>query len=401
MRGSTACAPVDLSDSATDRLGPAVKHASLSRSDSSAPDRKGLEAPGRRSDGRTSSRGRLGAGQFIPTGSMADTVGFLVAWFVLVAIAAQLAATVLDNVLFNWWPAYDTNAYWLATRHLLDGSPLYARAEIWTAGAYKYPPVYAQLVFPIGFAPELIVGWIWRIGTVLCLRYLAGSWKLTVLAALQWPVFAELGFGNVTLQLGVVCLMCLRGGRVATAGIFLLPWFAGMKFGPALLIPYLWMTRRETRRPIVAACTLFAAACLASFSIAPGLWWDYAGTFGWEASSKMQAMFVYAIVPDHGGLDLAARFAIGAGAILIAIRRRLDWLAFVAATATMPIFSLTRLAVLVGLWPLWLRDVVDRWRKGDGELKRWMTAPLVYLDMLPRREPPPTEAPAAPGPPAP
>jgi hypothetical protein len=114
------------------------------------------------------------------------------------------------------------------------------------------------------------------------------------------------------------------------------------------------------------------------------LWWDYAGTFAWEASSQMNAMFVYAIVPDHGGLDLAIRCAIAAVAILIAIRWRLDWLAFIAATATMPIFSLTRLAVLVALWPLWLRGVVDRWRQTDGPWQRWLTAPLVHLDMLPR-----------------
>jgi hypothetical protein len=375
-----------------------VKHASPSLRDSLPQDPGGSEALGHSSAGRAAVRVRPGWGRFVPTGSMAETVGFLVAWFVLVAIAVQLAATVIDNVAFNWWPAYDTNAYWLATRHLLDGSPLYTRAEIWTAGAYKYPPVYAQLVFPIGFAPELVVDWMWRIGGVLCLRYLAGSWKLAVLAALQWPVFAELGFGNVTLQLGVVCLMCLSRGRVATAGIFLLPWVAGMKFGPALLIPYLWMTRPETRRAIIVGCAVFAAACLASFAVAPSLWWDYAGTFGWEAQSQMHAMFVYAIVPDHGGLDLAIRFAIGAAAILVAIRWRLSWLAFVAATATMPIFSLTRLAVLIGLWPLWLRNVVDNWRKSDGDLQRWISAPLVYLDMLPPRRPPSTGASAAPAP---
>ncbi|MGZ6267822.1 MAG: glycosyltransferase family 87 protein [Candidatus Limnocylindrales bacterium] len=354
------------------------------------------EAPRPNPASRTAGRSRLVWRRFVPTGSKAESVGFLVAWFVLVAVAVQLAATVIDNVRFNWWPGYDTNAYWLATRHLLDGRPLYTQAEIWTAGAYKYPPVYAQLVFPIGFAPELLVSWLWRIGGVLCLRYLAGSWKLAVLAALQWPVFAELGFGNVTLQLGVVCLMCFGGGRVATAGIVLLPWFAGMKFGPALLLPYLWWTRPETRRAIVVGCAVFASACLASFVIAPGLWWDYAGTFGWEASSQMHAMFVYAIVPDRGGLDLAVRVAIGAAAMLVAMRWRLDWLAFVAATATMPIFSLTRLAVLVGLWPLWLRDVVDRWRSKGGGLRRWISSPLVYLDMLPPRVLPSAGAPAPP-----
>jgi hypothetical protein len=344
--------------------------------------------PGRNPAARDRMHGRSPMSRFVPTQSKADTVGFLVAWFVLVAIAVQVAALVIDNMSYKWWPAYDTNAYWLSTRHLLDGSPLYTRAEIWTSGAYKYPPLYAQLVLPIGLIPEWIVDWAWRVVGVLCLRYLAGSWKLALLASLQWPVFAEIGFGNVTLQLGAVLLMCFCRGRVAIAGIYLLPWFAGMKFGPALLIPYMWMTRPETRRPIVTSCAIFAAACLVSFVVAPGLWFDYAGTFGWEASSQMQAMFVYAIVPDHGGLDLAIRLGLGAAAILVAIRWRLDWLAFVAATATMPIFSLTRLAVLVGLWPLWLRDLTDRWRRNGDGLRHWLTAPLVYLDMLPPREPP-------------
>ena len=355
----------------------------LSPNDSPAQAPGGSEARGRHSEILSTVRGRLPRGRFVPTRSKADTVGFLVAWFVLIAVAVQLAAVVIDNMSYHWWPAYDTNAYWLAARHLLDGDKLYAQAQIWTAGAYKYPPVYAQLVLPIGLVPEGIVDWIWRIVGVLCLRYLAGSWKLAVLAALQWPVFAEIGFGNVTLQLGAVALMCLCRGRVATAGIYLLPWFAGMKFGPALLIPYLWMTRPETRRPLAISCAVFAAACLVSFAITPGLWFDYLGTFGWEAQSQMQAMYVYAIVPNHGGLDLAIRLAIGAAAILVAIRWRLDWLAFVAATATMPIFSLTRLALLVGLWPLWLRKVVDKWRTRDGDLRRWTTAPLVHLDMLP------------------
>jgi hypothetical protein len=80
---------------------------------------------------------------------------------------------------------------------------------------------------------------------------------------------------------------------------------------------------------------------------------------------------------------LALRFGIAFGLMLVAIRWRLDWLAFIAATATMPIFSLTRLAVLVALWPLWLRGVVDHWRQTETPLRRWLTAPLIHLDMLP------------------
>jgi membrane protein YdbS with pleckstrin-like domain len=321
--------------------------------------------------------------------SRADTFGLIVAWFLLLAIGVQVAAFVFDNLRTNLWPAYDTNAYWLAARHLIDGKPLYAQAEIYTAGAYKYPPLFAQLVIPIGFLPEVIVDWVWRISGVLCLRYLSGSWKLALLASLQWPVFAELSYGNVTLQLGAVALWCFRDKRA----VYLIPWFAGLKFGPALLIPYLWYTRPEMRRPIVIGCAAFAAACAISFVAAPGLWFDYLGTFGWETASQMKAMYVIALVPDHGGLDFALRFAIAAALILVAIRWKLDWLAFIAATATMPIFSLTRLAVLVALWPLWLRGVVDRWRQANTPFQRWFTAPLIHLDMLPR-------LPALPGAPA-
>jgi hypothetical protein len=323
---------------------------------------------------------RRALARLAPSGSRSDRFGFLVAWFLLIAIGVQVAATVAESMRYELWPAYDTNAYWLAARHLLDGQPLYAQAEIYTAGAYKYPPVFAQMVLPIGLLPEIVIDWAWRFSGILCLRYMSGSWKLALLASLQWPVFAELGFGNVTLQLGAVMLWAFRDRRA----IYLIPWFAGMKFGPALLLPYLWFTRPQLRRTIAIGCAAFAAACLASFALAPTLWFDYLGTFGWEVSSQMRAMFVYAIVPDHGGLDFAIRFAIAAALIVVAIRWKLDWLAFIAATATMPIFSLTRLAVLVALWPLWLRDVVDRWRRTDSPLRRWATAPLVHLDMLPR-----------------
>jgi len=350
-----------------------------------APDAPGRPLQDRRRAGSKSRPARLSArlagpiGRIVPTRSHADTFGFLVAWFLLLAIGIQVAAVVIDNLRVNWWSAYDTNAYWLAARHIVDGQPLYTQAEIWTAGAYKYPPLFAQLVVPIGFLPEVVVDWIWRISGVLCLRYLSGSWKLALLASLQWPVFAELGFGNVTLQLGAVALWCFRDRRA----VYLIPWFAGMKFGPALLIPYLWFTRPETQRPIVIGCAAFAAACAISFAVASGMWFDYLGTLGWEAASQMKAMFVVALVPDHGGLDFALRFAIAFALMLVAIRWKLDWLAFIAATATMPIFSLTRLAVLVALWPLWLRGIVDRWRQTDTPLQRWLTAPLIHLDMLP------------------
>ena len=331
------------------------------------------------------------AQRFVPARSRADTVGWLIAWVVLVVAAVQVASIVLDNMGYNWWQAYDTYAYELAAQHLLHGEALYVPALVYTMGAYKYPPIFAQMILPIAYLPDPPVDWAWRIFSVLCLRYMCGSWKLTVLAALQWSVMQELGFGNVTMQLGAVALWSFRDRRA----IYLLPWFAGMKFGPALLLPYFWVTRPDTRRTIVIGCAVFAVACLASFVVAPNLWWDYLGTFGWEVSSQMQAGTVVAIVPNHGGTDFAIRFGIALVALIVAIRWRLDWLAFIAATCTMPIFAFTRLTVLVALWPLWLRGVVDRWRQADGTWQRWLSAPLVHLDMLPPLPEPRTTAAAS------
>jgi hypothetical protein len=303
---------------------------------------------------------------------------FIVSLLLIVGI--QVAATVWDAMRSGWWPAYDTNAYWLAADHVLHGQVLYEQSTIYGAGIFKYPPIFAQLFLPMALVPEIYVDWIWRISGLLCLRYLCGSWAFSLIAGLQWPAMWELSFGNVTLQLGAVCLFALRDRR----GAYLLPWFAGMKFGPALLILYLWFARPDYRRPLLTGCLVFAAACLVSLAVAPGLWVDYLGTFGWEAASEMKAYWVWAIVPGHGGLDLAIRVAIGLAVVLVAIRRRTDWLAFVAATMTMPIFAVSRLSVLTGLWPLRLRDRVDAWRRSGGYWQDAASEGLERLGMLPK-----------------
>jgi hypothetical protein len=294
----------------------------------------------------------------------------------------QVAASVLAQIQFGWWPAYDTNAYWLAASHLLHGQPLYQESVITGSGIYKYPPIFAQLAIPIALVPETFVDWAWRIVGTMCLRYLCGSWRLTLLASLQWPIWLEFSFGNVTFELAAVCLFALRDRR----GAYLLPWCAALKVGPGLLIPYLWLTKPDYRRPLAVGCAVFAAACAVSAALGAGLWVDYVGTFGWEAASDLQAWFVVAVVPNHGGLDFAIRLAIASVAVLLAIRWRADWLAFVAAVATMPILTLTRLGVLVGLWPLWLQGKAEAWRRRGGRVSQAASEGLVRLGMLPPLE---------------
>jgi Glycosyltransferase family 87 len=242
--------------------------------------------------------------------------------------------------------AYDTRAYWLAARHVLDGTALYTPASVSDLGAFKYPPLFAQLFVPVALLPELLVAWLWRVSGILCLRYMVGSWKAAVVACLFVPVLTELSLGNVTLQIGAVLVFALRDRR----GAYLVPWVAALKFGPVLIVPYLWFRLPASRRPLVIGTAVFAAACLLSYAIAPGAWSAYVSTFGWENESLMSGNGVLAIVPSWGGMDFVVRFAIAGAVALYAVYSRKAWLAYGAAVITCPVLAFSRFAPLVAWW---------------------------------------------------
>jgi hypothetical protein len=242
--------------------------------------------------------------------------------------------------------AYDTRAYWQAAANVLNGHELYAPATVSDLGAYKYPPIFAQLFVPAALLPELAVAWLWRISGVLCLRHITGSWRATVVACAFLPVLIELSLGNVTLQIAAVLIFALRDRR----GAYLLPWVAALKWGPALLVPYLWLRQPETRRPLVVGTLVFAAACAASWVAAPSAWSGYAGTFGWENGSVLAGTGVIAIVPGWGGLDFMLRFGLAAVAAVYGAAADRAWLAYLASSITVPVMAFSRLAPLVGLW---------------------------------------------------
>ena len=72
---------------------------------------------------------------------------------------------------------YDSYAYWLAGQNVLHGQPLYSSVAVDALGAYKYPPIFAQLIAPLTLIPALAFSWLWRIACFLCVRWLAGSWR--------------------------------------------------------------------------------------------------------------------------------------------------------------------------------------------------------------------------------
>jgi hypothetical protein len=241
---------------------------------------------------------------------------------------------------------YDTPSYWLAARHVLDGLPLYTSDRYTTLGLYTYPPVFAQLFVPAALLPELLVSWLWRVSSVLCIRYITGSWKATVVAFVFIPVLTELSINNVTLQIAAALVWMMRDRR----GVYVLPWVAALKFGPALVVPYLWFRRPETRRPLVIGTGLFAVACAASLALDPGAWGGYIDMLRFQNLTDLSGSQVIHVIPSGGGIDFIVRLALAGAVALLGAWWNRGWLAYAAASVTCPVMAVSRFAPLVGLW---------------------------------------------------
>ncbi len=241
---------------------------------------------------------------------------------------------------------FDTPSYWYAGRHVIEGAPLYQPDPYSTLGLYTYQPVFAQLFVPLALLPEVLVAWVWRVTGVLCLRYIVGSWKATIISCAFLPVLTELSISNVTLQIAAVLVFALRDKR----GAYLLPWAAALKFGPVLIVPYLWFRRPETRRPLIVGALVFLAACLVSFILAPRLWADYVDMLRFQNVTELSGMQVIHLIPSGGGIDFIARFGLAALVAVVAAIVNRDWLAYAAASITCPVLAFSRFAPLVGLW---------------------------------------------------
>lgn len=262
---------------------------------------------------------------------------------------------VWETILLDGGFAYDLNSYILAGRNVLDGAPLYAPVEINDPGAYRYPPTFAVLAVPLALPPEEIVTWVYRALCLGCVRYLVGSWRGVGWALLVVALQIELISLNVTLPIAAAARMALRGPGGA-AGAALIPATAALKYGTALLLPYLWLTRPHLRRPML----LGSGALLAAFALHAVLdvevWRAYVASLGQQSGTVNDAPYVgeqlLFLVPSTLG-DFLLRFAIGAVLVVVAIRYRWDWLAFTAAALAVPTLWLARLAPLVGVPRLW------------------------------------------------
>jgi hypothetical protein len=263
-----------------------------------------------------------------------------------------------DGIQRNGGWAYDFNAYYMAGQRYLTGDPLYARVEINDPGAYRYLPTFAALIAPLTVVPEPILTWLYKAACLLCVRYLVGSWKAVGWALLFPPVLIELWSLNVTLPLAA-------GGRWALTGTgtVAIPAQSLVKYGSALLIPYLWFTTRSARRALALGGLVAAAVVAVHVTLDPEARRSFIAAMLQQAETTNDAQYIgdqlLFIVPSTLG-DFVLRLGIAAVLVIVATRRRWAWLAFAAITIAVPTMWLARLAPLVGVPRLFMEDRARR-----------------------------------------
>jgi hypothetical protein len=171
----------------------------------------------------------------------------------------------------------DASAYWGTSR-----SDPYAGAAAGLPGAYLYSPAFLQAFSPLQSLPwELFIG-LW-----LALQLAALAWLVTPLGALALllfpPIASEVLIGNIHVFLAVALVVSMR--RPAT-------WMLALLTKPSLGIGMAWYAGRREWRAMALALLATLLVALASFVLAPGLWFEWVdrlrgaggrGGAGWAA----------------------------------------------------------------------------------------------------------------------
>jgi hypothetical protein len=237
---------------------------------------------------------------------------------------------------------YDSYAYWLAGRNVLEGQPLYWPHAEGALGAFRYPPLFAQLWAPFAVLPALVFSWLWRIVCLLSLRYLAGSWRNVGLWMLVPLTLTELSIANVTFPVAAMTVMALQGRA------WMASWAGAIKIGPLLAMPYLWLVRPNLRRSLVIGLIALLVAIGISFVLSPQSWQLYVQALTWMSVSGTESFGVIAIVPN-GLADVLLRLGLGVVLVVVAVRRRSDRVVFTATIIAVPVLAIWRLVPLLAL----------------------------------------------------
>ena len=160
--------------------------------------------------------------------------------------------SVLSAYAIGMWPPHDTSAYWLAGRHLIEGTAVYGGGSSWYLAFLYSPPVAVLMVLPGLLHYDLVS--LALVGLqLLALRYITGSWLVTaMLGWIPW-VHHEFVAGNVDCLMAATIYAAVRNKRGTGVALAI---FAFAKFSPALLL--VRASRRQWIELTVTAVILLA-----------------------------------------------------------------------------------------------------------------------------------------------
>lgn len=252
-----------------------------------------------------------------------------------------MGANVVGVIWFSWtlWmgllPGYDAFAYWS-----VDLDHLYPTSTLIYTGAYRYSPVFAQLIDPFGAVP-----WVWfffafLVVDLLALTVLGGRWALALL--LIPSVTAEVHLANIDLLLALA----------VPAGLVFPPaWIALAltKLTPAIIV--LWFAARGEWRSFLIVVLGTLAIALPSLVLTPGLWADWyristqlaGGSFGASEISPIPRLIAAAVI------------------VVIGARRSWRWTLAVAAVLGMPGLDFKTATIGLSILPLYGLGMLADW----------------------------------------
>jgi hypothetical protein len=260
-----------------------------------------------------------------------------------------IAVTGLLVVAFVWWLLafhdyqHDARAYWTA-----DLDHLYDRGRVGGVDAYLYSPVFAQLIQPLTWLPWPVFAALWAGLNLAALTWMAGPGIAALLLIVPGsPVIDEVSTGNIHLLIAAALVLALRHAE----------WWAFpllTKVTPGVGIAYLLGARRWRQLAIAAAIT--TALSLASFAIAPQLWFEWINVLASNRDRVIPTEIT--VIPG----PIVVRTAVAGLAALVGGIIGWRWTIPVAATIALPVPWSSGLAVLVALVALARRGMLTEQR---------------------------------------
>jgi hypothetical protein len=212
-------------------------------------------------------------------------------WLAVLALARPLivvvflAAILLIVVAAGDTLGYDSDAYLLAARHVLDGQPLYDPTLAFAVGhgVFLYPPPFALAFIPLALLAASVATWLWLalivvalVAAVALMPVRAGvRWATLLLAGLSWPVLYAVKLGQVGPVLLLAFVVAWRWrDRPAVAGAAMAVG-ALIKLQPALLFGWAAATGRW-RAVAVGIAVVVVAGLVSAIVVGPSTFIDYA-----------------------------------------------------------------------------------------------------------------------------